>query len=155
MSEEITENCERDFIHVRPPIPPPSTTHTSPPVRSVYRQRVSKVWEDRFTGSFRSSQAHIYNHIGSHKTPKRHSFAGHHVSSRYTSAESIPNNLAKTASQMGSSRSSIKEHLFTMIAPDDNKLCLKFFGTKHAVHMEQRRLFSQHTWIIHPYSCFK
>lgn len=122
--------------------------------RYFHVNRASKVWEDRFLGNAPPSHVPRYR-ASSQIIGKRHSFAGRYVGSRYTSAESIPNNLIKARSQIGSSMNSVKEHLFTMIAPDDNKLCLKFFGTKRAVHMEQQRLFSQHVWVIHPYSCFK
>lgn len=122
--------------------------------RQFHLNRASKVWEDRFLGNPPPTYFSRYR-TSSQVLGKRHSFAGRYVGSRYTSAESIPNNLLKTRSQIGSSMNSIKEHLFTVIAPDDSKICLKFFGTKRAVHLEQQRLFNQHVWVIHPYSCFK
>ncbi|VDN96711.1 unnamed protein product [Rodentolepis nana] len=122
--------------------------------RKFHHNRASKVWEDRFLGNPPPTY-NPRNRTYSQVFGKRHSFAGRYAGSRYTSAESIPRNLLRTGSQISSSVNSIKEHLFTMIAPDDNKLCLKFFGTKRAVHLEQQRLFNQHILVIHPYSCFK
>ncbi|KAH9278096.1 Potassium/sodium hyperpolarization-activated cyclic nucleotide-gated channel 2 [Echinococcus granulosus] len=148
-------STDEDSIQRGGPVP----THATTTIRRanfghLHMDRASKVWEDRFLGNPTSS------HSSPHRTAsqvigKRHSFAGRHVSSHFTSSESIPTNLPKSRSQLGSSMTSIKEHLFAMIAPDDNKLCLKFFGTKRAVHLEQQRMFNQHVWIIHPYSCFK
>ncbi|VDM25642.1 unnamed protein product [Hydatigera taeniaeformis] len=148
-------STDEDSIQTSGPL---STQATSSVKRSNYKDfhlnRASKVWEDRFLGN--STACHFARHrTASQVIGKRHSFAGRHISSRFTSSESIPTNLLKSRSQIGSSLSSIKEHLFTMIAPDDNKLCLKFFGTKRAVHLEQQRMFNQQVWIIHPYSCFK
>uniref|UniRef100_A0A5K3F2B4 Ion_trans domain-containing protein n=1 Tax=Mesocestoides corti TaxID=53468 RepID=A0A5K3F2B4_MESCO len=138
--------------------PRDAPSESAPVRRSNFRpfhwQRASKVWEDRFLGSLQSN--HFHNrHTAAHTIGKRHSFAGQHFPSRFTSFESIPNNLVKSKSQVGSSMNSIKEHLFSMIAPDSNKLSLKFFGTKQAVHWEQRRMLNQHVWVIHPYSRFK
>ncbi|KAL5107121.1 Potassium/sodium hyperpolarization-activated cyclic nucleotide-gated channel 3 [Taenia crassiceps] len=156
MCSSITPmSTDEDSIQLSGPLP---TQTTSTPRCSNFKNshlnRASKVWEDRFIGNSTASHFSRYR-TASQVIGKRHSFAGHHISSRFTSSESIPNNLLKSRSQIGSSLNSIKEHLFTMIAPDDNKLCLKFFGTKRAVHLEQQRMFNQQVWIIHPYSCFK
>ncbi|KAH9278095.1 hypothetical protein ECG_09103 [Echinococcus granulosus] len=141
-------STDEDSIQRGGPVP----THATTTIRRanfghLHMDRASKVWEDRFLGNPTSS------HSSPHRTAsqvigKRHSFAGRHVSSHFTSSESIPTNLPKSRSQLGSSMTSIKEHLFATIAPDDNKLCLKFFGTKRAVHLEQQRMFNQHVWII-------
>ena len=146
-------SADEESIQHRDPQPSQASFRRSN-FKKFHLDRASKVWEDRFLGN-PTSRHFFRQQTVSEGIEKRHSFAGHHVNSRFISSESIPTNLLKSRSQIGSSVNSIKEHLFTMIAPDENKLCLKFFGTKRAVHLEQQKMLNQHVWVIHPYSCFK
>lgn len=146
-------STEEDIIQQDGPICSPDAVKQGNS-KKFHLGRASKVWEDRFLGNPPFNHF-LRNRTASQVIGKRHSFAGHNIGPMHTSFESVSNNPMKFGSQIGSSRNSIKEHLLTMIALDDSKLCLKFFGTKRAVHLEQKRLFNQQVWIIHPYCRFK
>ncbi|TRY84800.1 hypothetical protein DNTS_008978 [Danionella cerebrum] len=49
----------------------------------------------------------------------------------------------------------IQRQFGAMLQPGVNKFSLRMFGSHHAVALEQERLKSAGTWIIHPYSDFR
>lgn len=49
----------------------------------------------------------------------------------------------------------IQRQFGAMLQPGVNKFSLRMFGSHKAVAMEQERLKSAGTWIIHPYSDFR
>ncbi|XP_070542032.1 potassium/sodium hyperpolarization-activated cyclic nucleotide-gated channel 2-like [Ptychodera flava] len=49
----------------------------------------------------------------------------------------------------------IKDHIWSIFEPTDNKLSMKLFGSKKALMKEKRRLHEQGKWIIHPCSKFR
>ncbi|VDL89085.1 unnamed protein product [Schistocephalus solidus] len=122
-------------------------------------KRASRIWEERVIGN-RPRLSRLLRPRGA--LDKRHSYSGaaslyRMPAQKYNSQDNVQaqNCEGPTHGHRLESRNSIKEHFLTIIAPDDNKACVKFFGTKQAVHLEKKRLVEMHSWIIHPYSCFK
>ncbi|VDK38926.1 unnamed protein product [Taenia asiatica] len=99
-------STDEDSVQHSGPLPTQATSTTRcSKFKNLHLNRASKVWEDRFLGN--STASHFSRHrTASQVIGKRHSFAGRHMSSRFTSSESIPNNLLKSRSQFGSSLNS-------------------------------------------------